>query len=127
MVPPSSETSSGSAPASSSACQGRSSSACSTPSVATTATFIPFSSPAMQAPLPGSPTAHTRAHYGFRVAVRRSVSRELAPLLLGRPVAGPRIQDALRVVAELAADGRRAAVEHVPAPHDDAVAEFGAL
>ena len=63
-MPPSSDTSSGSAPASSSACHGRSSSTCSTPSVASTATFIPFSSPAMQPPLPGAPTGHTPAHYG---------------------------------------------------------------
>ena len=67
-MPASRETSSGSAPASSSTCHGRSSSTCSTPSVASTATFIPFSSPAMQRPLPGARTGHTPAHYGFRRA-----------------------------------------------------------
>src|SRR3712207_8369601 len=68
MVPPSSDTSTGSAPASSSACHGRSSSTCSTPSVASTATFIPSrspaTSPAMRARLPGPSGQHTRAHYG---------------------------------------------------------------
>src|SRR3954471_2257607 len=94
IVPLSSETSSGSAPASSSVCQGRSSSTCSTPSVARTATFIPFSSPAMAAPLPGPPTGHTQAHYGseraranpYPGAVAAGVAAGAAA---GRPGSGP--------------------------------------
>ena len=130
IVPASRETSSGSAPASSSACHGRSSSTCSTPSVASTATFIPFSSPAMQPPLPGPRTGHTPAHYGFRRArptQRPPVPPDGAAPLPGRLVAGPRIEDAVRVAGELAADGRRVALEHAPAPADDDGREFTAL
>src|SRR3954447_15944558 len=127
MVPASRETSSGSAPASSSTCQGRSSSTCSTPSVATTATFIPLSSPAMHRPLPGARPGHTPAHYGFGVPVRSRVSRTLTALLSGRLVAGPRVEDAVRVAGQLVSDGRRVALEHVPGPADDAADEFATL
>src|SRR5215211_1505817 len=108
MLPDSSDTSSGSAPASSSACHGRSSSTCSTPSVARTATLIPSSSPAMSPPLPGAPAAHTPAHYGSLVSVpprppvQRAVEHPLVGrLLAGRLVAGARAQDGLRVAAAL--------------------------
>jgi proline dehydrogenase len=37
------------------------------------------------------------------------------------------VEDAVRVAGELVADGRRVALEHVPAPEDDAAAEFGTL
>src|SRR4051812_27159801 len=127
MVPASRETSSGSAPASSSTCHGRSSSTCSTPSVARTATFIPLSSPAMHRPLPGARPGHTPAHYGFGVPVRSRVSRTLTALLSGRLVAGPRVEDAVRAAGELVSDGRRVALEHVPGAGDDAVAEFATL
>ena len=59
--------------------------------------------------------------------VRSSVSRTLTALLSGRLVAGPRVEDAVRVAGELVSDGRRVALEHVPAPGDDAAAGFGAL
>jgi proline dehydrogenase len=59
--------------------------------------------------------------------VRSSVSRTLTALLAGRLVAGPRIEDAVRVAGELVSDGRRVALEHVPAPGDDAAAELTAL
>jgi proline dehydrogenase len=59
--------------------------------------------------------------------VRRSVSRSLTALLSGRLIAGPRIEDAVRVAGELVSDGRRVALEHTPGPEDDAAAEFGAL
>jgi proline dehydrogenase len=55
-----------------------------------------------------------------------SVSRALAPLLVGRFVAGPRIEDAVRVAAELVADGRLVGVEHHPDPAE-AVAELSSL
>ena len=59
--------------------------------------------------------------------VRRSVSRALTAVLSGRLVAGPRIEDAVRVAAELVSDGRRVAIEHAPGPSDDAAEEFTAL
>ncbi len=59
--------------------------------------------------------------------VRRSVSRALTAVLSGRLVAGPRIEDAVRVAAELVSDGRRVALEHAPGPSDDAAEEFTAL
>src|SRR3954451_25168110 len=124
IVPPSKDTSSGSAPASSSTCHGRSSSTCSTPSVATTATFIPLSSPAMHRPLPGARPGHTPAHYGFGVPVRSRGSRTLTALLSAGLVAGPRVEYAVRVAAELVSEGRRVALEHEPGPGDDAAAEF---
>jgi proline dehydrogenase len=60
------------------------------------------------------------------VPVLRSVSRSLTPLVSGRLVAGPRIQDALRVAGELAADGRLVALEH-HAGHPDAAADLATL
>jgi proline dehydrogenase len=59
--------------------------------------------------------------------VRSNVGRTLAAVLFGRLVAGPRIEDAVRVAGELVSDGRRVALEHVPAPGDDAAAELTAL
>jgi proline dehydrogenase len=59
--------------------------------------------------------------------VRSRVSRTLTALLSGRLVAGPRVEDAVRVAGELVSDGRRVALEHVPGPADDAEAEFAAL
>jgi proline dehydrogenase len=59
--------------------------------------------------------------------VRSSVSRTLTALLSGRLIAGPRIEDAVRVAGELVSDGRRVALEHVPAPGDDAAAELATL
>jgi proline dehydrogenase len=126
IVPASKETSSGSAPASSSACQGRSSSACSTPSVARTATFIPSSSPAMGAPLPGPPTGHTRAHYGFSVLDTQVAARAIGRALAGRCVAGPGAGDAVRVAADVVSTGAAVALEHAPAPGQEAAA-FGEL
>jgi proline dehydrogenase len=61
------------------------------------------------------------------VPARGSVSRTLTAVLSGRRVAGPRIEDAVRVAGELVAAGRRVALEHVPGPGDDAAREFGAL
>lgn len=61
------------------------------------------------------------------VSVRSSVGRALTTLLAGRLVAGPRVEDAVRVAAELVSDGRRVALEHVPGEADDAAAEFAAL
>ncbi len=63
-----------------------------------------------------------------RSAARRPwVGRALTGLLTGRLVAGPRIQDAVRVAAGLVADGRLVALEHVAAPGDDAAAELSLL
>jgi proline dehydrogenase len=59
--------------------------------------------------------------------VRRSVSHALTAVLAGRLVAGPRIEDAVRVAAELVTDGRRVALDHAPGPTDDAAGEFTAL
>ena len=59
--------------------------------------------------------------------VRTRVGRLLTGLLTGRLVAGPRIEDAVRVAAELVNDGRRVALEHIPGPGDDAAAELAAL
>jgi proline dehydrogenase len=50
----------------------------------------------------------------------RSVSRELTPLVLGRLVAGPGVEDALRVAAELVAEGRLVALEHRARRPDEA-------
>jgi proline dehydrogenase len=61
------------------------------------------------------------------VPVRSRVSRTLTALLTGRLVAGPRVEDAVRVAGELVSDGRRVALEHVPGPADDAEAEFTTL
>ena len=59
--------------------------------------------------------------------MRSSVGRTLAAVLFGRLVAGPRVEDAVRVAAELVSDGRRVALEHVPGPGDDAAAELAVL
>jgi len=77
----------------------------------------------MQAPLPGTRTGHTRAHYGFDVPVRLGA----VPRPLRRFVAGARPEDAVRVAAELVAEGRLVALEPVPGRGDDATAEFAAL
>jgi proline dehydrogenase len=61
------------------------------------------------------------------VPVLSRVSRTLTALLAGRLVAGPRVEDAVRVAGELVGDGRRVALEHVPGPADDVEAEFTAL
>lgn len=61
-----------------------------------------------------------------RLLERPLVGRVLTGLLTGRRVAGTRIEDAVRVAGELVADGRRVALEHVPAPGDEA-REFGVL
>jgi proline dehydrogenase len=62
-----------------------------------------------------------------RLLERPVVARALTGLLAGRLLAGPRIDDALRVAAELVATGRRVALEHVPGPSDDAATEFATL
>jgi proline dehydrogenase len=64
---------------------------------------------------------------GSRSDARRLFGRALTGLLAGRLVAGPRVEDAVRVAGELVADGRRVALEHVPGPEDDAAAEFATL
>jgi proline dehydrogenase len=61
------------------------------------------------------------------VPVRSKVSRTLTALLTGRLIAGPRVEDAVRVAGELVSDGRRVAIEHVTGPADDAEAEFATL
>ena len=77
----------------------------------------------MKAPLPGLRTEHTRAHYGFDVPVRLGA----VPRPLHRFVAGARPEDAVRVAAELVAEGRLVALEPVPGRGDDDAAEFAAL
>ena len=62
-----------------------------------------------------------------RLLERPLVGRAVAGLLGGRLLAGPRIDDALRVAGELIATGRRVALEHVPGPSDDAEREFASL
>jgi proline dehydrogenase len=59
--------------------------------------------------------------------VRSSVGRTLTAVLAGRLVAGPRVEDAVRVAGELVSGGRQVALEHAPAPGDDAAAELTAL
>lgn len=59
--------------------------------------------------------------------VRSRVSRTLTALLAGRLVAGPRVEDAVRVAGELISDGRRVALEHVPGPDGDAAVELATL
>jgi proline dehydrogenase len=51
----------------------------------------------------------------------------LGRLLAGRLVAGPRVEDGLRVAAELTAAGSAVALEHRPGTVDDAAAELAAL
>jgi proline dehydrogenase len=55
------------------------------------------------------------------------VGRLIGRSLPGRPVAGPRIDDALRVAAEAVASGRRASLEHVPGRAEDPRAEIDEL
>jgi proline dehydrogenase len=55
------------------------------------------------------------------------VGRVLTGLLTGRLVAGPRIDDAVRVAAELVTDGRLVALEHTAGAADEAEAELFAL
>jgi proline dehydrogenase len=62
-----------------------------------------------------------------RLLERPVVGRALTGLLAGRLLAGPRIDDALRVAAELVATGRMVALEHVPGPSDDAASELATL
>jgi proline dehydrogenase len=61
------------------------------------------------------------------LARRPLVGRVLTGMLTGRLLAGPRIEDAVRVSAELVADGRLVALEHSPGPGDDAAAELASL
>lgn len=77
----------------------------------------------MGAPLPGPPTGHTRAHYGFDVPVHLGA----LPRPLRRFVAGARPEDAVRVAAELVAEGRAVALEHAPGRAEDAAAELASL
>jgi proline dehydrogenase len=77
----------------------------------------------MQAPLPGLRTEHTPAHYGFDVPVRLGA----VPRPLRRFVAGARPEDAVRVAAELVAEGRLVALEPVPGRGDDDAGEFATL
>jgi proline dehydrogenase len=62
-----------------------------------------------------------------RLLERPLIGRMLTGLLAGRLVAGPRIEDAVRVAGELVADGRLVALEHTPGPGDDGEAELAAL
>src|SRR3954470_18609873 len=130
MVPGSNDTSSGSAPASSSACHGRSSSTCSTPSVARTATVIPSSSPAMRRRYPG-PRSGTHALTTtvrlVRVRTRPEVRRLLGRSLPARYVAGPGVDDAVRVAAKLIATGRRVSFAHLAADPAEDEAELAEL
>jgi proline dehydrogenase len=68
-----------------------------------------------------------RSRTEARLLGRPLVGRVLTGLLAGRLVAGPRVEDAVRVAGELVSDGRLVALDHVPAPADDAAAEFGRL
>jgi proline dehydrogenase len=88
----------------------------------------------MPPPLPVAPTAHTRAHYGSTVSVpprpdlqRLADAPVLGRLLAGRLVAGPRVEDGLRVAAGLVAAGSAVALEHRPGTGDDAAVELSAL
>ncbi|HLM05523.1 MAG TPA: hypothetical protein VK402_10095 [Blastococcus sp.] len=71
-----------------------------------------------------SPSART-GHRGL--LERPVVGRALAGLLAGRVVAGPRIDDALRVAGKLVAAGCRVALEHEPAGDADPEAELAEL
>jgi proline dehydrogenase len=68
----------------------------------------------------------TRLEVG-RLLAQPLVGRALGGLLAGRLVAGPGVDDALRVAAEVVAAGCRVAIEHEPGPGDDAPAEFATL
>src|SRR5689334_7913769 len=112
MVPDSRETSSGSAPASSSVCQGRSSSTCSTPSVARTATRMPLSSPAMAARYPAP---DVRTHGPTTVSPVRARLLPGLPRLVDRYAADAGVAGAARVTAALVAGGSEVALERLPA------------
>ena len=71
-----------------------------------------------------SPSARTGAR---GLLERPLLGRVLTGLLAGRVVAGPGLDDALRVAGELVARGLRVALEHEPGPDDDAAAELAAL
>ena len=58
---------------------------------------------------------------------RLQVGPLLGRVLAGRLVAGPRVDDALRVAGELVSDGRLVALEHVPADADGGPGEFSEL
>jgi proline dehydrogenase len=63
-----------------------------------------------------------------RPLVRRLPAAPLFGRVLAGPgLAGPGIDDALRVAGELVAGGHQLALEHLPAAGDDAAAEFAAL
>jgi proline dehydrogenase len=62
-----------------------------------------------------------------RLLERPLVGRVLTGLLTGRLVAGPDVQDAVRVAGELVSSGRRVALEHTPATEDDVAAELATL
>src|SRR3954454_9224132 len=130
MLPASSDPSSGSAPASSSACHGRSSSTCSTPSVARTATVIPSSSPAMRRRYPG-PRSGTHALSTtvrlVRVRTRPEVRRLLVRSLPARD--GPALggDGAVGVAGERVPTGCRVPVEHAAADPADDEAELTVL
>jgi proline dehydrogenase len=53
--------------------------------------------------------------------------RHRRPGVAGRFVAGPRVDDALRVAGELVRAGRRVALDHLPSRSDDAADELVAL
>jgi proline dehydrogenase len=84
----------------------------------------------MRAPLPRPPNGHTRSeHYGFvvRVLTRPELRRWLGRSLPTRYVAGPGIDDAVRVAGRLVASGRRVALEHTAADPADDEAELSVL
>ena len=81
----------------------------------------------MEPPLPGPPTGHTPAHYGFPVPVSLLPARAVSRVLTGRCVAGPGTEDAVRVAAELIPGGFRVALEHQPGPAEDAAVVLGEL
>jgi proline dehydrogenase len=68
------------------------------------------------------------ARPGVRALLERPLlGRVLTGLLAGRVVAGPDLDDALRVAGELVARGLRVALEHEPGPDGDATAELAEL
>jgi proline dehydrogenase len=76
----------------------------------------------MEPPLPGPPTGHTPAHYGFSVLDTLVPRRVLDRALAGRWVAGPGTGDAVRVAADVVSTGAAVALEHAPAHAQDAAA-----
>jgi proline dehydrogenase len=83
--------------------------------------------PAPEQHTPGRTTVSDVPVRSRSAARRPLVGRVLTGLLTGRLVAGPRIEDAVRVAAELVADGRLVALEHVPAAGEDVAAELSVL